>query len=345
MLGAPKERALPLIGGLPMPSTFGRHVAVVLGAIAFAGIAAPTASAQGRKVLKFSSTISPNDIRARAMKMFAEAVKSDFKVELYFSATLFKQGTEMVAMQRGNLELSLVAPQDIAKQMPAWSLLTAAYLFRNAAHMNKFFKSDAGKEMIAMAEKRGIHVLTPVYFGTRQLNLKPKKKIMTPKDMKGMKLRMPGGAAWQFLGKALGANPTPMAYTEVYTGLQTGAIDGQDNPLPNDKNMKFYEVTSQIVLTSHLVGYDLLSISSKAWNAMSAAEKAKVQAAADKAIAWSTAQHLKQEAALVAFFRKQGLKVYKPNVAAFRARAQKMYLNSDFAKSWPKGMLERINKM
>jgi TRAP-type C4-dicarboxylate transport system substrate-binding protein len=199
--------------------------------------------------------------------------------------------------------------------------------------------------MNAMVAKRGIHVLAPVYFGTRQVNLKPTKTITTPDDLKGMKLRMPGGAAWQFLGRALGANPTPMAYTEVYTGLQTGAIDGQDNPLPNDKNMKFYEVTTQIVLTSHLVGYDLFAVSGKAWNAMSAAEQAKLQAAADKAIAWSTAQHLDQEKELVAFFRKEGLKVYEPNVAAFRARAQKMYLESDFAKDWPKGMLERINGM
>ena len=79
--------------------------------------------------------------------------------------------------------------------------------------------------------------------------------------MAGIKLRMPGGDAWQFLGQALGANPTPMAYAEVYTGLQTGAIDGQDNPLPNVQNMKFYEVMSQIVLTSHLVGFDLLTVS------------------------------------------------------------------------------------
>ena len=75
---------------------------------------------------------------------------------------------------------------------------------------------------------------------------------------------MPGSSS----ARALGANPTPMAYAEVYTGLQTGAIDGQDNPLPNVENMKFYEVMSQIVLTSHLVGFDLLTVSKKAWDAM-----------------------------------------------------------------------------
>ena len=105
-----------------------------------------------------------------------------------------------------------------------------------------------------------------MFFGTRQVGLKVKKKITTPADMAGIKLRMPPGDAWQLLGRSIGANPTPMAYAETYTGLQTGAIDGQDNPLPNVQNMKFYEVMSQIVLTSHLVGYDVLSMSQKSWN-------------------------------------------------------------------------------
>ena len=86
-----------------------------------------------------------------------------------------------------------------------------------------------------MAEDQlGIHILGPTYFGIRQVGLKGDKQITTPADLAGVKLRMPGGDAWQFLGTALGANPTPgSAYAEVYTGLQTGAIDGQDNPLPN----------------------------------------------------------------------------------------------------------------
>jgi TRAP-type C4-dicarboxylate transport system substrate-binding protein len=135
-----------------------------------------------------------------------------------------------------------------------------------------------------------------------------------------------------------------MAYAETYTGLQTGAIDGQDNPLPNVQNMKFYEVMSQIVLTSHLIGYDLLSINLKTWNAMGAKQKA-FQAAVDKAIAWSAAEHQKREVELADGFKKQGLDVYAPDVNAFRAHAQKVYLASDEAKEWPKGMLEKINAL
>src|SRR5690606_39448904 len=130
----------------------------------------------------------------------------------------------------------------------------------------------------------GLHILGPTYFGARQVGLINDKKIETPADMAGIKLRMPGGDAWQFLGTAIGANPTPMAYAEVYTGLQTGAIDGQDNPLPNVENMKFYEVMDQIVLTSHLVGYDLLVISGDAWHAMTPEQQAEVQPAATAAI-------------------------------------------------------------
>jgi len=239
-----------------------------------------------------------------------------------------------------------IAPQDISKQLPAWSILTSAYLFRDANHLNAFFASDLGAEMKkAVEDQLKVKILGPTFFGTRQVGLKPKKKINTPADMAGIKLRMPPGDAWQLLGRSLGANPTPMAYAETYTGLQTGAIDGQDNPLPNVQNMKFYEVMSQIVLTSHLVGYDLLTINLKTWSSMSAAKQKSFQAAADKAIAWSAGEHLKREAELADGFRKQGLDVYAPNVAAFRDNAQKVYLASDEAKEWPKGLLEKINAL
>jgi TRAP-type transport system periplasmic protein len=190
-----------------------------------------------------------------------------------------------------------------------------------------------------------VKILGPTFFGTRQVGLKPKKKITTPADMAGIKLRMPGGDAWQLLGRSLGANPTPMAYAEVYTGLQTGAIDGQDNPLPNVQNMKFYEVMSQIVLTSHLVGFDVLTVNLKTWTGMPPAKQKAFQASADKAIRWSASEHLKREAELADAFRKQGLDVYVPDVDAFRTYAQKVYMASDEAKEWPKGMLEKINAL
>ena len=316
------------------------------GAAAIGLLAAFPAFAQDKPKLRFSAVFSDQDIRAEMMKMFSEAVAGDFTFEGYYGGNLFKQGTELVALQRGNLEMGNIAPQDIAKQIPAWSIVTAGYLFRDAAHVKTFFASEAGAELKKMAEDQlGVKVLGPTYFGVRQVGLKGDKEIKVPADLAGVKLRMPGGDAWQFLGTALGANPTPMAYAEVYTGLQTGAIDGQDNPLPNVENMKFYEVMNQIVLTSHLVGFDLLTVSKKVWDEMSPEKQAAFQAAADKAMDFSTEKHLAREKELAESFKGRGLKIYEPDVEAFRKHVQEQYLASELAKDWPAGMVDKINAL
>jgi TRAP-type C4-dicarboxylate transport system substrate-binding protein len=328
-----------------MQCNFGRRD-LLKAASALAAASALPALAQGKPTLRLAAVFSDKDIRADMVRMLAKDVEADVTIEPHFGGTLFKQGTELVALQRDNLEMGNIAPQDISKQIPAWSILTSAYLFRDANHLNAFFSGSLGAEMKQMAEEQlKIKLLAPVFFGTRQVGLKVKKKIATPADLGGVKLRMPPGDAWQLLGRSIGANPTPMAYAETYTGLQTGAIDGQDNPLPNVQNMKFYEVMSQIVLTSHLVGFDVLSMSQKSWSALGAARQKGFQTAVDKAVAWSTAEHLKREAELADGFKKQGLDVYAPDLAAFRTFAQKTYLASDEAKAWPKGMLEKINAM
>lgn len=320
--------------------------ALLAGATALIALSGTVANAQDKPVLRFSAVFSDQDIRAGMMQQFGEAVADFVTLEPHYGGTLFKQGTELVALQRGNLEMSNIAPQDISNQIPAWSVLTSGYLFRDAAHLRAFFDSDVGQEFKTMAEDQlGIVILGPTYFGIRQVGLRGDKQITTPADMAGIKLRMPGGDAWQFLGQALGANPTPMAYAEVYTGLQTGAIDGQDNPLPNVENMKFYEVMDQIVLTSHLVGYDLLVIGKPAWDALSPEQQDALQEAATAAIDMSQEKHLEREATLADQFKEAGLKIYEPDVAAFRAHVQEQYLNSDLAKDWPQGVVERINAL
>jgi TRAP-type C4-dicarboxylate transport system substrate-binding protein len=194
-------------------------------------------------------------------------------------------------------------------------------------------------------DELNMKLLSVLYFGARHVNLRTEKEVMTPEDLAGVNLRMPGTEAWQFLGKALGANPTPMAFAEVYTGLQTGAIDGQDNPLPTVFDKKFYEVTKQIILTSHLVDLNYIAISKKVWDKMTPEQQATVQAAADEASKHCQENQVKKEEELVTFFKEQGLKVYKPDLDAFRKHAQEMYLKSDIAKSWPKGLLEKINSL
>jgi TRAP-type C4-dicarboxylate transport system substrate-binding protein len=136
--------------------------------------AAFPAFAQDKPKLRFSAVFSEQDIRAEMMKMFANATKDDFAFEGYYGGNLFKQGTELVAIQRGNLEMGNIAPQDISKQIPAWSIVTAGYLFRDAAHLKAFFASESGAELKKMAEDQlGLVILGPTYFGVRQVGLKP----------------------------------------------------------------------------------------------------------------------------------------------------------------------------
>ncbi len=227
-----------------------RRTLMAAGASALAFGSTPASYAQTKPKLRFSCAFPETDLRAEGYKAFAAAMKDDFDLEPYWSNTLFKQGTELVALQRDNLELCNLAPADISKQIPAWSLMTSAYLFRDYDHLKKTFTSDVGQDFIKMArDQLGIEVIRPVYFGARQVNLRPTKKINTPADLAGIKLRMPPGEFWQFLGELIGANPTPVAFAELYTALQSGTVDGQDNPLVTAKVMKFHEVTSQFVLT------------------------------------------------------------------------------------------------
>ncbi|MCB2053117.1 MAG: sialic acid TRAP transporter substrate-binding protein SiaP [Geminicoccaceae bacterium] len=320
-----------------------------LGVTLLLGLAAaqPAAAADPVK-LRIATAAVESDWHARMLEVFEqkldELAPDQFDVEIHLNATLFKQGTEPVAMQRGNLEMALISAQDIAKQIPAWSVFTSGYLIRDPQHQQAVFESEIGDEYYAMVEEQmGIHILDVAYLGTRQLNLVPDIEVKTPADLEGISLRMPGSDAWQFLGTALGANPTPMAFTEVYTALQTGAVDGQDNPLPTDKAAKFYEVTSQIVLTGHLVDGVFVALAADVWNGLTDEQKRALEEASDAAVAYNNENRIKDEADLVAFFEGEGLKVYEPDVDSFRERVQKMYLESEFSKDWPEGIVERVN--
>lgn len=311
-------------------------------------LAANSALAGDLIKLRISTPAVESDWHAQMLKVFKDTLDSivpdQFNTEIHLNATLFKQGTEPSAMQRGNLEMAMISAQDIAKQIPDWSVFTVGYLIRDPAHQQAVFRGEVGAEFYGMvADQMGIQILDVAYLGTRQLNLRTNTDVQTPEDLAGVKLRMPGLDAWQFLGRALGANPTPMAFGEVYTSLQTGAIDGQDNPLPTVRAAKFYEVTKQIVLTSHLVDAVFLSMSGKAWNDLTAAQKSAITAAAQVATTFNNINRMADEASLVAFFQGEGLKVYEPNRAAFRNRVQTMYLKSKFAASWPDGIVDRVN--
>ena len=321
----------------------------LLGAtMALGATATLPALAQGKVMLRISTPAVPEDWHGKMWTVFKESLDKsapgEFDVQINLNGSLFKQGTEPAAMARGNLELAAISAQDIAKILPEYSIYTAGYLIRDPDHQQKVFNGPIGAEMYkAVAEKMDVQILGIGYLGSRQVNLREVRNVKTPADLKGVKLRMPGSKEWLFLGEALGATPTPLAFGEVYLGLKTGTVDGQDNPLPSVRAAKFYEVTKQIVMTSHLTDGIFIAISSKGYNAMSAAQKQKVNAATQAAIAYNNDNRIKEEAQLVDFFKKEGLQVTTPDVEAFRKTVQAAYQNSEYAKVWPKGLVDRIN--
>jgi TRAP-type transport system periplasmic protein len=301
------------------------------------------------KIIRISTPGSPDEWQTKALAVFKQELEriapGQFDVQIHDSGTLFGQGTEVEAMQRGNLEVGLVSPQDIASLIPEYSIFTTGYLMRDPKHLDAVYDGEIGKEYAARIEKDiGLHLVCSQYLGTRHVILRQPRVVNTPADLAGVKLRMPGSETWQFLGNALGANATPLAFEEVYLALQTGTIDGLENPLPDAEAGKFYEVAKQVVLTGHMVANTFFAFSKSFWDGLSAEQKAAIETAEAKAKDFNDQGVIKTEAEAKGFFESKGVKVTSPDVAAFRQQVQKKFLESKFAASWPKGMLERINK-
>jgi tripartite ATP-independent transporter DctP family solute receptor len=322
-------------------------ITAAVSALALCGMAGQ-ALAQAKIPMRISTPAVPDDWHAKMWTVFKDTLDksnaNQFDVQINLNASLFKQGTEPAAMARGNLELSSISAFDIAKMVPEFSIFTAGYVVRDPQHQQKVFSGPIGEQLFkTVSDKMDVTILSTVYLGTRQVNLREVRNVRTPTDLKGVKLRMPGSKEWLFLGEALGATATPLAFGEVYLGLKTGTIDGQDNPLPTVRAAKFFEVTKQLVLTNHLVDGIFIAISNKTWNALSAAQKQSVRAAAQAAAQYNNENRIKEEGQIVDFFRQQGLQVTTPDVDAFRKAVQDTYAKSDYAKVWPAGLLDRIN--
>ena len=290
------------------------------------------------------------DQRSEAMaKVFAPMVAGFADYKPGYNGSLFAQGTELEAISRGNLTMSIASAQELAQFFPEFSIFATGYVHQDAAHQVRVFNDplmDPFKKKVE--DELGVKLLSVMYLGKRHVNLRfsrDEKNIQTPADLAGVNLRMPGTDAWQFLGKALGASPTPLAFTEVYTALSTGAVDGQDNPLPTVVDKKFYEVTKQISLTSHLVDLNYIAFSKETWDSLTMEQQMTVQRAADAAAAYGRLKQLDKENNLADFIRSQGVEIYSPDLDAFRNHVQAQYVGSEFAATWPEGVLEKINAL
>ncbi|MXY34674.1 MAG: C4-dicarboxylate ABC transporter [Boseongicola sp. SB0664_bin_43] len=335
-----------------MNSRLNRRAALAaLGAVGLAaGIAAPAFADSDKILLRMSTPASAGDQRSIALEeVFGPAVSEFATYEPHYNGSLIAQNAELEAIASGDLEMSIASAQELSQFFPEFSIFATGYVHQDAVHQVRVFNDPLMAPFKQKAEDElGVKLLSVMYLGKRHVNLRQTKEeltVMTPADLAGVNLRMPGTDAWQFLGKALGANPTPMAFTEVYTALSTGSVDGQDNPLPTVVDAKFYEVTNQIILTSHLVDLNYVAFSKAVWDELTPEQQVTVQAAADAAAAVGRLRQLDLENSLASFIREQGVEIYEPDQAAFRNHVQSMYLGTDASADWPEGVLERINAL
>jgi len=304
--------------------------------------------------LTWSSISVPGDAHTEAMKVFKEEVErlsaGKITVDLYVAGQIYTQEGELAACREGTLDMAYYGANWLAEFIPYVSMFAAVYTFSGYEHMTKVMNGEIGKGVFEeVAQTIGVRPLAAFYLGTRELNVVEKVgPVRTPEDMKGVKLRTPASPAWIALGKALGGNPTPMSFGEVYMGLKTGAIEGQDNPLPTDKNAKFYEVTKYIILTDHVVNSVWPTINEKKWQSLSDIDKLVIRMAIEKAREFCDETNLKAEAELLDFFRAQGLIIIEdPDKEAFAAYAKNSYAteSKDISKDWDMTLYEEIQAL
>ncbi|MGV3634947.1 MAG: TRAP transporter substrate-binding protein DctP [Pseudorhodoplanes sp.] len=310
-------------------------------------VSAPVAFAQAPVQFRISTAGAEQDWLARSLYQFKENVEKDLPGQIAISvhpnSSLFRQGTELPAIQRGNLEMSTMTTFEIEQQLPEYGIFSAGYVFRDYDHMRKVMDGPIGKEYIAaVASKMGIEIIDFIYLGTRQVNLRQAREVKTPADLGGIKLRMPPGAGWTALGRGLGVTPTPMAMPEVYLAMKSGAIDGQENPLALARYNNLQEVSQQFVLTSHLVQPVAFAIAKPVWDKFTPAQQAVMRKHARTAADFNDKGRLQDEKELVAFFEKAGLKMTMPDLAAFKASVDKQYAEAGLSQKWQAGLAERI---
>lgn len=326
---------------------FGRRAVLAGGAAALSMPFIIRGALADAKPFRISLPGNEEEWQAKNLQQFKKSLDAsapgEFDVQIHYNGTLFGQGTEIEAMQRGNLEVGMVSPQDISALIPEYSVFATGYLMRDPAHLDAVYDGDIGAEYKAKIEKDiGITIVKSQYLGTRHVILREAKEVNKPEDLAGLKLRMPGSEAWQFLGNSLGANATPLAFEEVYLAMQTGTIDGLENPLPDAMAAKFYEVSKQIVMTSHMVSNTFFAVASDYWHGLTDAQRAAITAAETDGKKVNDDGVVATEKDAVAFMEGKGLKVVTPDVPAFREKVLNAFVNSDFAKDWPAGMLDRI---
>ncbi|MBV9747564.1 MAG: TRAP transporter substrate-binding protein DctP [Acetobacteraceae bacterium] len=295
-----------------------------------------------------STAAPPADFLAVALERFRTEVERagvGLTVQTHPASTLFRQGTEVPALQRGTLEMSTMTTFEVAQQLPAYGFFDRAFLLRDYPHLRAVFEGPVGDRYREEVRARmGIRILSVAYLGTRELALRHRQAVAVPSDLGGIKLRMPSGPEWLLLGRALGASPVPLGMPEVYLGLKTGTIDAQENPLSIFNAAKLYEVSEQVVLTAHLVQPVFIDIAEPFYQRLDAHQRQVVEAAARTAAEANDRARLADESSVLGKLKSAGLTITTVDPGPFRSLAHKVYAEAEAARAWDATLQQRVGQ-
>ncbi len=242
-----------------------------------------------------------------------------YEIQVFPASSLGKESDINQGLTLGTVDIILTGASFAGRSYPPLAVTYFPFIFRDAEHMLKYAKSDVFKELTkGYDDKTGNHVTALTYYGARDVTSNAAHPVRTPEDMKGLKIRVPDAPAYLAFPKALGANPTPIAFAEVYLALQNGTVDAQENPLPTIEAKKFYEVQKNISLTGHIIDSLLTVVSGQTWNKLSAEDKKTFGEVMTEAAEKAGRDIAASEARLAEEFKKKGLNVITVDKNAFR---------------------------
>jgi tripartite ATP-independent transporter DctP family solute receptor len=287
-------------------------------AAAVVALAAPVVLAQTK--LKWAHVYETSEPYHTQSVWAAEEIKKrtngKFEIQVFPASSLGKETDINQGMLLGTVDIIISGPSFAARSYPRLGIAYYPFIFRDGEHLLAYSKSPVFKEMIdGFREKTGIQILAYTYYGARQTT--STKPFTDCAGMKGLKIRVPDVPSYRATPEACGANPTPIAFAEVYLALQNGTVDAQENPLTTIEAKKFYEVQKHIMMTGHIVDGLTTQVAPHVWTKLSDAEKKIFADVALEAAARASAQIKQREGELVEEFKKKGITVHQVNRQSF----------------------------
>jgi tripartite ATP-independent transporter DctP family solute receptor len=289
------------------------------GALTALALLAGSASAE---VLKMAHNAAPGNPKDLASKRFAELVaqktEGRITVDVGGSAQYGDDVEAITQMRLGTLPLAANSQGSTSGAVEEFALIGLPFLFDDLQQAWEVLDGDVGAKLDEAAQKQGLKVLAFWDNGIRQIsnNTRP---ITAPADLDGLKIRTPPDPMTLEIFTALGANPTPMAFSELYVALQQGVVDGQENPLMNIDSSKLYEVQKYISLTGHKYESTPVLMSKMVWDGLSAEDQAAIVAAAKEAGTYNRELSQKADAELRPKLEAAGVQFNDVNKAPFIA--------------------------